>query len=427
MTGLISVCILTVVYAMIAHRLASSVVTAAMVFIFAGALFSVTELLSAHDAHVLLHPLAEVALVILLFLDAAQIDLVALRKKHVWPIRMLLIGLPASVALGALAGAILFPAWPFAAVALIAAILAPTDAALGQAVVTNPNVPMRPRRALTVESGLNDGLALPVILFFASLTAVESTGQSGEWITFGAKQILLGPLVGVVIGAVGGWVLLRAKALGTTADTYEGIGALALAGAAYLIAVQVGGNGFISAFVAGLAFGGIIKGACKFVYEFTESEGQLLAWAAFLLLGAALVPEAIAHLTPQMLALILISLFILRPLAIWISLIGTDATPITRLFFGWFGPRGLATALFALLVVEQVPHEFGEQILHTAVNAVWISALLHGLSAAPGARWYGRKVAQMGDCAESQSIENSAKPIITKTIGNIPTSQQEQP
>lgn len=413
MIGLIAVCVLTVGYTMIARRLSTSVVTAPMVFICAGAVLSHTGLLSAHDAHLLLHPLAEIALVVLLFLDAAQIDLGALRKRHVWPVRMLLVGLPASVVLGALAGVILFPAWPFAAVALMAAILAPTDAALGQAVVTNPNVPIRPRRALTVESGLNDGLALPLILFFASLTAAESTGQTGEWLVFGAKQIILGPLVGALVGTAGGWILLRAKAHGTTADTYEGIGALALAGAAYLLATEIGGNGFISAFVAGLAFGAIVQGACKFVFEFTESEGQLLAWAAFLLLGAALVPEAITHLTPQMLGLILLSLFVVRPLAIWVSLSGTDVAPITRLFFGWFGPRGLATALFALLVVGQVPDEYGEQILYLAVNAVWISALLHGLSAAPAARWYGAQVARMGDCAETEAIESSAKPILT--------------
>lgn len=415
MTGFLIVCMVTVGYTMVAQRLSLSMLTAPMVFISVGVGLSLSGLLSEHDTHVLLHPVAEIALVVLLFLDAAQIDLAALRKRHVWPTRMLLIGLPASVALGSLAGVFLFPAWPFAAVALMAAILAPTDAALGQAVVTNPNVPMRPRRALTVESGLNDGLALPVILFFASLTAAESTAQGGEWLIFGAKQILLGPLVGVSIGAIGGLVLLRAKALRTTSDTYEGIGALALAGAAYLGAVQIGGNGFISAFAAGLAFGVIIKGACKFVYEFTESEGQLLAWAAFLLLGAALVPDAIAHLTWQMLALILLSLFVVRPLAIWISLIGTDAAPITRLFFGWFGPRGLATALFALLVVEQISQEYGEQVLHIAVNAVWISALLHGLTAAPAAKWYGEKTAEMGDAAETQDIKGSALPIITKS------------
>jgi NhaP-type Na+/H+ or K+/H+ antiporter len=413
-TGFLIVCVVTVGYSMIAQRLTSTVLTAPMVFISVGVALSLTGLLSEHDMEVLLHPVAEVALVILLFLDAAQIDLVALRKRHVWPTRMLLIGLPASIAIGSMVGFFLFPAWPFAAVALAAAILAPTDAALGQAVVTNPNVPLRPRRALTVESGLNDGLALPVVLFFASLTEAESAANGSEWLIFGAKQILLGPLVGGLFGALGGWVLLRAKAHGTTSEIYEGVGALALAGTAYLAAVQVGGNGFISAFVAGLAFGGVVKGACKFIFEFTESEGQLLSWAAFLLLGAALVPDAVAHLTWQMLTLILLSLFVVRPVAIWISLIGTDAAPITRLFFGWFGPRGLATALFALLVVDQISHEFGEQILHIAVNAVWISALLHGFSAAPAAKWYGAKTADMGDVAETQTVEATAKPIITK-------------
>ncbi|MEP5729504.1 MAG: cation:proton antiporter [Sulfitobacter sp.] len=401
MTGFLIVCMVAVGFSMVAQRLSTSVLTAPMVFISTGVLLSWTGLLSAHDMEVLLHPVAEVALVILLFLDAAQIDLSALRKRHVWPTRMLLVGLPASIALGALAGLFLFPAWPFAAVALTAAILAPTDAALGQAVVTNPHVPIRSRRALTVESGLNDGLALPVILFLASVTAAESTADGAAWLIYGAKQILLGPLVGILFGATGGWILLRAKAHGTTSEIYEGVGALGLAGAAYLAAVMIGGNGFISAFVAGLAFGGVVKGACKFVFEFTESEGQLLAWTAFLLLGAALVPEAIAHLTWQMLALILLSLFVVRPIAIWLSLIGTDATRITRLFFGWFGPRGLATALFALLVVEQISHEFGAQILHIAVNTVWISALLHGLSAAPAAKWYGAKSALKGDEAKT--------------------------
>ncbi len=386
-----------------------------MVFIGLGVALSVTGLMSPENSHVILHPVAEITLVVLLFLDAAQTDLVALRKRHVWPTRMLLIGLPAAIALGAIAGLLLLPAWPFVAVATVAAVLAPTDAALGQAVVTNPNVPIRPRRALTVESGLNDGLALPLILLFSSLTAAESEVGGGTWLIFGAKQIILGPLVGIAVGAVGGWLLLRAKALKTTSDIYEGVGALAMAGVAYLAALQVGGNGFISAFVAGLAFGGIVKGACKFVFEFTESEGQMLAWASFLLLGAALVPEAIMHLTWPMLAFILLSLFVVRPLAIWLSLIGTDASTLTRIFFGWFGPRGLATALFALLIVDEIPDEFGEPILHTAINAVWISALLHGITAAPLARWYGQKISEKGNCPETEAIETSAKPIITQS------------
>ncbi|MGJ8611498.1 MAG: cation:proton antiporter domain-containing protein, partial [Octadecabacter sp.] len=309
-----------------------------MIFIALGSVLSIGGLVPVETSETLLHPVAEVALVILLFLDAAQIDLSALRVRHTWPMRMLGIGLPLSIVFGTFAAIILFPDWPFAAAALIASILAATDAALGQAVVTNPDVPVRPRRALTVESGLNDGLALPAVLFFASLTVAETTQEGGDWIVFAALQLLLGPLVGAAVGAMGGLIFLRATAINFTSDLYEGAGALALAGAAYLGATLIGGNGFISAFVAGLAFGGVVKDQCKFVFEFTEGEGQLLAWAAFLLLGAAMVPEAVSNLTWPMLTFILLSLFVVRPLAIFISLMGTDASIITRIFFGWFGP-----------------------------------------------------------------------------------------
>ena len=156
----------------------------------------------------------------------------------------------------------------------------------------------------------------------------------------------------------------------------------------------IGGNGFIAAFAAGLGFGAIVRGKCAFVYEFTEGEGQILSWTSFFLIGVVLVPEAIAHLTLLTLILILTSLLVVRPLAIWLSLMGTDAATNTRLFMGWFGPRGLATALFALLVAEQLDHELAEQVLHIAINAVWISAILHGLTAAPFAKWYGARAAE---------------------------------
>ena len=162
---------------------------------------------------------------------------------------MLVLGLPLMIVLGALAAFPFLPGWPLAAVALVAAILAPTDAALGQVVVTNPVVPERVRRALTVESGLNDGLALPAVLLFASLAAAAE-GQQTNWLLFAAKQVLLGPLVGIVLGYVGGRALLLAKERELTSDAFEGIGALALAGSAYLAALAIGGNGFIAAFAA---------------------------------------------------------------------------------------------------------------------------------------------------------------------------------
>ncbi len=416
MLGLLIICAVTIVFCMTGKRLASTIVTAPMVFLALGAVIAVTGLVPHDSAEVLLHPVSEIALVILLFLDAAQTDLPALRMRRVWPARMLLFGLPLAIVFGALAGWLFLPEWPLAAVLLLAAIMAPTDAALGQAVVSNTDVPIRPRRALVVESGLNDGLALPIILFFASLTAQTMTQSNDNWIAFASKQLVLGPLAGVALGWMGGRVLIYAKDHALTSEAFEGIAALALAGASYLLATQIGGNGFIAAFSAGLAFGAVVQGRCKFIYEFVEGDGQLLAWSAFLLLAIALVPDAITHLTLPMFGLIMISLFIVRPLAIWLSLLGTDASFLTRLFFGWFGPRGLATALFALLVVELIPHELGVQILHIAVNTVWISALLHGVTAAPGAKWYGRKVAHMGSCPETQPIEDRVRPVTMQKI-----------
>jgi NhaP-type Na+/H+ or K+/H+ antiporter len=319
---------------------------------------------------------------------------------------MLGIGLPLSIAIGTVAALPFLPGWPLVAVALVAAILAPTDAALGQAVVSNQLVPARVRQGLTVESGINDGLALPAVLLFASLTASVMSQGAADWLIFVAKQVLLAPVVGIVVGFVGGKLLLRAKNLHLTSEIYEGVGTLALAGVAFLGAGLIGANGFIAAFVAGLFFGNVVQKQCAFIYEFTESEGQMLSWGAFFLLGVALVPQAIANLTPAYFGLILVSLFVVRPLAIWISLMGTDAAPITRLFFGWFGPRGLATALFALLVIKQLDPETAEPILTIAINAVWISALLHGLTAVPAAKWYAAKISQKGPCPETQKPES---------------------
>lgn len=263
-TGLLAFC-------MVANRLAGTVLTAPMVFIGFGVVIAQLGVLPETAEEAALHLVAELALVVLLFLDAAQIDQKALLRRRVWPTRMLVIGMPIAFVLGTGLGHLLLPGWPLAAVALLAAILVPTDAALGQSVVTNPDIPERPRRALTVESGLNDGLALPLVLLMASLSAPAAMAPPEGWLVFGLKQIMLGPLVGVAFGLLGGRVLLWAQAVGATSNVYEGIGALALAGCAYLAATQVGGNGFIAAFAAGLGFGAVVRGRCAFIYEAADS------------------------------------------------------------------------------------------------------------------------------------------------------------
>ncbi|MEM9633629.1 MAG: cation:proton antiporter [Pseudomonadota bacterium] len=403
-TGLLMLAMFTVCYTLLAKTLSNGILTAPILFIGFGYFMAQTGLMPLAEADHLLHIVAELALIILLFLDAAQINLQALRERHQWPLRMLVIGLPLAIVIGTAAAAPFLSAYPLIVAALAAALLAPTDAALGQAVVTNKAVPERVRRALTLESGLNDGLALPVILLFASLTAEMMHQDTTNWLLFGTKQLVFGPLVGGIMGAVGGILFLAAKHRKMTTATIEGIGAIAMAGGAYLAAGMVDGNGFISAFVAGLFFGNVIKGQCAFIYEFTESEGQMLSWGAFFLIGLALLPDALAHLDAATLTIILVSLFVVRPLAVWLSLTGTDAAPLTKLFFGWFGPRGLATALFALLVVDQIDHEIGEQLLNLAVNAVWISAVLHGVTAVPFAKWYGARMSAQEGAAEMAEI-----------------------
>lgn len=381
---------------MVANRMSRTIVTAPMTFLAFGALLATGGLTGPVDTEAL-HVVAEIALVVLLFLDAAQIDQRALYASRVWPKRMLLIGLPLGFLFGVVWGLLVLPDWPLAIIMLVAAILVPTDAALGQAVISNPDVPDRPRRALTVESGLNDGLALPIVLIMAGFAAPMALAPEEGWLYFTFKQVTFGPLVGGVLGYLAGHVMLWAQRTGLSSSIYEGIGALALAALAYLSANAIGGNGFIAAFTCGLGFGAVVRGQCAFVFEFAESEGQLLSWMAFLLLGVVLVPDAMTHLTAQTALLILGSLLIVRPLAIYISLMGTDANRVTRLFFGWFGPRGLATALFALLVIEQLEPEWEEAVLHLAVNAVWISALLHGVTAVPGAKLYAKLMQKSTD------------------------------
>lgn len=399
-----------VAFSMVAHRLSGTILTAPMAFLACGAALSLTGVMPAAGAEAALHLLTEVTLTIVLFLDAARIDQRAiLRRRAVWPLRMLALGLPLAFLMGIGLGMLVLPGWPLALIALVAAILLPTDAALGQPVLTNTDVPERPRHALTTESGLNGGLALPLVLMMAALAAPAADAPGGGWLPFALKQITLGPLVGATVGVAGGAALIRAQAAGWTSEVYEGIGALGLAAMAYLAAQMVGGNAFIAAFTAGLGFGTVVRGRCAFVFEFTEGEGQLLSWVAFLLVGFALVPAAVAHLTWGVALLILGSLLVLRPLAIWLALSGSDAAPETRIFLGWFGPRGLATALFALLVAGHLEAARAEQVLHLAANAVWISALLHGVTAMPGGRWYARALRRRGSPAESARVPHSSE------------------
>lgn len=388
-------------FALLARRIGKTILTGPMLFLALGLLLDRFGGVEIAEAERVLHVLAEVTLVLVLFSDAATISFPDVRAHHQWPGRMLLVGIPLAILFGFLAGWLLLPGWPVWEIALLAAVLAPTDAALGQAVVTNPAVPERIRQTLAVESGVNDGLSLPAVLFFASL-AIGGGDHETSWLLFAAQQIGVGILVGAGVGVAGALAVRTAADRGLSSETYEGIAVLSLAFGAYLLADTLGGNGFLAAFCGGLAFGAAMEGRGKFVFEFMDGEGQLLILGTFLLLGASLLPDAIAGAEPLWIVLILVSLFVVRPLAVYLALWRTDAPPVTRLFLGWFGPRGLATALFALLVLGEFDLlQRGQDLLQVALLAVLISAVLHGVSAAPAARWIARRQAARDGDAEA--------------------------
>ncbi len=355
--------------------------------------------------HSFIHGLAELTLVLVLFNDAARIDLSQVRRDHNLPVRMLLVGMPLTIAVGTAVGLVLPLGLSLWEAALLAAILAPTDAALGQAVVSNRQVPVRIRQALNIESGLNDGIALPLVLLFACLASVSHAGEADQdWIAFGAKQILLGPLAGVLIGGAGAWLIDRAAASHWMTEAFEGLAILGVALLAFAGAELIEGNGFIAAFTAGIVFGNRVRGRCGFLFEFAEAEGQLLTLLTFLVFGAAILPEATRDVNWIVVAYAVLSLTIVRMLPVALSVAGTGVRAPTMAFLGWFGPRGLASFLFALLVLEETATGAQATILAVTVVTVSASILLHGVTAAPGAGWYSAAVRKMGQCKEAESV-----------------------
>ncbi|MDJ0786312.1 MAG: cation:proton antiporter [Myxococcota bacterium] len=401
------------VFAAISRKAERSPLTPPMFFVGAGLLLGGAGLgwLDLDVEGEGIHLLAEITLVLVLFTDAARIDLACLIREKSLPARLLGIGMPLTIAAGAVTALLLFPGLSAMEALLLAAILAPTDAALGQAVVSNPLVPVRIRQSLNVESGLNDGIALPVVLVLASLAgAREEAGDAGYWIRFAALAVTLGPLVGAVVGFVGGRVVAWGTSRGWINDAFQRISGIGIAFLAFGAAEVVGGNGFIAAFVAGLTVGNTAREVCTCLYEFGEAEGQLLTLLVFLVFGAMMVPEALHHGSGAVWLYALLSLTVVRMLPVSLSLLGSGLRPASFAFLGWFGPRGLASILFALVVVEEGRLETGALLEAVVVTTVLLSAVLHGTTAWPFARRYGEFVTALRE-AEAERAHASEMPV----------------
>jgi len=370
-------------YAMVSERLAMSPISAPIVFTTVGLVMG-TGGLVWFDLEVggeAVAFLVEATLVLVLFTDAIRIDLQVLRREAALPARLLGIGLPLTIVLGALAAALVIPGISTIEALLLAAVLAPTDAALGQAVVSDQRLPVRLRQSLNVESGLNDGIAVPLVTVVLAIAVAEEAGSSADWLELAAKQVGFGVLAGVAVGAIGGRLLDSRVIAGAVEGIYRQLATISIAAAAFALAGLVDGNGFIAAFTAGLAFGHVARGQCAGVQDFTEDEGELLSAITFVIFGAVLVGPLLDNLTWQIAVYAVASLTVIRMVPVLVSMIGSGTFFETRLFLGWFGPRGLASILFALVVVEELHTPAAETIFAVAAWTVLASVFAHGFTA----------------------------------------------
>jgi NhaP-type Na+/H+ or K+/H+ antiporter len=393
---LVSVLVCVLVAAAISRRIQATIITLPMVYTILGLILSswVLGIIELDLENELIQIIAELTLVLVLATDASRIDVRSLIRDHSLPTRLLVIGLPLMMVFGTILAALLFTELTFWEAAVLAIILSPTDASLGQAVVTNPRVPVRIRQALNVESGLNDGIAMPFLLLALYLAVAEESSLGlGHFLVQAFALIALGILVGLIVGFLGGRFIEWGQKSDWMSKEFQKISTLVLALLAYAAAELVGGNGFIAAFVMGTTMANTTRREdTELLYEYADVEVQGLMMLTFMIVfGAVMLPQALDRFDGTMLLYAVLSLVVVRLATVAISLIRTKMKPVTTGFIGWFGPRGIASILYIFTVMEQdLP---GESLIYNVVMlTVLISVFAHGISAVPGANWYASRV-----------------------------------
>lgn len=372
-------------YSVIAGRTERSMISGPMIFVAAGFVMGpgVLGWFSGEEPHHTLRVLADLTLALCLFTDSANANLRTLEHHYGIPTRMLLIGLPGAILLGTLLALTMFGALTIFEAAALGAMLAATDAALGKAVITNKKVPSRLREGLNVESGLNDGLCVPILFVFIALElgAEEGVG-SGLVIKLLAEELGIGLAVGVVLAGLGAMLLRACWRRRWVTETWVQITTVALALSCFSVAQSLEGSGYIAAFVGGLVFGVIMGKRTHELVEPAEGIGDTLALLTWMLFGVAIVGQVFEQMTWQVFVFALLSLTVVRMLPVYASLIGTGETHASKLFLGWFGPRGLASIVFTVIVMDSgMPG--AELMAQVVVCTVFISLVLHGVSANP--------------------------------------------
>lgn len=330
----------------------------------------------------------ELTLALVLFSDASRIDIARLRQGYNWPLLMLVLGMPIVIVLGTVFTGF-FLGLPLGAALLLGVILAPTDAALAEPVLVSESVPPRVRQTLNVESGLNDGLAVPALLIAIGVVEAGSARASAA-IGLVLTQLGIGIIGGVVIGWLGSVLFRKGIESGWINPLHQRIAAVALAIAGFSAVQLLGGSGFVATFIAGALVSELARPHAKHLYQFAETEGHSLVLVAFFIFGVGPGAELLERGVPLEAAVVaLVSLVVLRPAAIALSLLRQRLSGRTVLCLGWFGPRGLATVVFMLVAMEELGMA-DPLIRDTVTTTVLLSILAHGLTAKPMARWLAR-------------------------------------
>lgn len=419
--------ILVVLYALFAARLDRLSITMPMVFVTFGALLGphIFGLFQGTIAWLTVERFVEITLALLLFADAATLSFHQVSEDKMLPARLLFIGMPLTIVLGGAVVLALFPSEGLGFALLLGTILAPTDAALGLPIFTNPIVPLRVRRALNVESGLNDGIATPFVTLFTALAVSESLPMVGFFLTPALIQIVVAIVVASIVGLGGGWLFARAVERGWTSKLAEQIGGVALALAAFSTSVAFGGNGFIAAFLSGLLFGFTTRGLAHEGIEFPETTGTLFSLLVWTIFGAFAVVPVLQAFSPLAFVFAILALTLIRMIPVAVATLGLKLRGDTILLMGWFGPRGLASVVFTLMAMESF-EEVGYKIEILAGLAVWtilLSVFLHGLTAVPLANWYAKQLqmapTDASELKEMTDLKAHRRGLISKDSGLI--------
>lgn len=384
-------------YSFVAGAIDRTWITGPIVFTAFGLLIGPTGfgLLSFETDREALRTLAELTLALVLFSDAAGADLKVLRKTAWLPTRLLLIGLPLTIALGYFVATLLNVQLSVFELALVATMLAPTDAALGQAVVTNKAVPGDVRQGLNVESGLNDGICVPVLLLFLAL-AQNVDHEGGPWglaLHLLAEEVGIGVLVGVVLTTVAVQCLKFATGRQWLTSIWNQVPVVALALTCFATAQALGGSGFIASFVGGLLFGGLMGEHKEKFLLAAEGTGGVFGLITWVIFGSAVVGQAVGYFEWRYVVYAALSLTVIRMLPVFLVLTGTGLNTESRLFIGWFGPRGLASIVFAVMVMDANLENADIMAIVVACTVI-MSILAHGVTANPWAQAYGRRSKQ---------------------------------